>query len=170
MSSNPPKVTVLALAYNHSRYLSETLDSIRDQTFQDFELFVSDDASQDDSAALIQQWNAEHQRADRLFLHERNIGLCPTLNELLSHASGEYLQFIACDDHLLPRSLEQRVAALDQCGPETAAIYSDALRMDESGNEVAKTFLQRFLKKKPVPTGDLYSYLLLGNFLPAMSV
>jgi glycosyltransferase involved in cell wall biosynthesis len=170
MSSNPPKVTVLALAYNHSQYLTETLDSIRRQTFQDFELLVSDDASQDNSAALIQQWNAKHQRANQLFLHDKNIGLCPTLNELLSHARGEYLQFIACDDHLLPRSLEQRVQALDQYGPETAAVYSDALRIDENGAAIPKTFLQRFLKKKPIPTGDLYSQLLLGNFLPGMSV
>lgn len=170
MSSNPPKVTVLALAYNHSEFLTETLDSIAGQTFQDFELLVSDDASKDNSATLIQQWQDEHQRAGRLFLHQQNMGLCPTLNELLSHATGEYLQFIACDDHLLPDSLERRVAALDQCGPETAAVFSDALRMDENGNAVPKTFLQRYVKKRPVPAGDLYSQLLLGNFLPGMSV
>ena len=170
MSSNPPKVTVLALAYNHADFLTETLDSIAGQTFQDFELLVSDDASRDNSAVLIQQWQDRHRRASRLFLHEQNLGLCPTLNELLSHATGEYLQFIACDDHLLPDSLERRVEALDRCGPETAAVFSDALRMDEHGDAVPKTFLQRFVKKGPVPAGDLYSQLLLGNFLPGMSV
>ena len=170
MAGESPQVSVLALAYNHSQYLVETLDSIREQTFQDFELIVSDDASTDDSAAMIRDWNSRHQRANHLVFHKQNLGLCPTLNELLSLATGEYLQLIACDDVLLPASLEQRVDLLQSCGAETAAVYSDAVQFDDDGNELPKTFLQRFLKQKPRPSGDLYSQLLLGNFIPGPTV
>ncbi|MEQ9408307.1 MAG: glycosyltransferase [Fuerstiella sp.] len=170
MSTVAPKVTVLALSYNHADYLVETLESIRCQSFQDFELFISDDASRDDSATLIQEWNARHQRADRLFLHATNQGLCPTLNEMFEAASGQYLQLIACDDHLLPQCLQRKVAVLDSAGSNVAAVYSDAIVMDDNGQEQPRTFLEKFLKKRPAPEGNLFPRLLLGNFLPAMSV
>lgn len=170
MSGPAPKVTVLALAYNQAAFLEETLESIRTQSFQDFELLISDDASSDDSAKLIQQWNDKHCRAERLFLHDRNIGLCPTLNELLDHARGEYLQFIACDDHLLPNALAERVDVLERADSDVALVYSDALMMDDEGRETPGTFLTRFLKGRPAPEGDLYSRLLMGNFLPGSTV
>lgn len=169
MNNSTPRVTVLALAYNHSRYLCETLDSIRRQSFQDFELFISDDASRDHSAQLIQDWDTEHQRANRLFLHAVNRGLCATLNEMLASASGEYIQLIACDDHLLPECLDRKVRLLDAAQANVAAVYSDATLMDADGNQQPETFLQRFLKKRPLPTGNLFTRLLLGNFLPGMS-
>ena len=170
MISKPPKVTVLALAYNQEKYVVETLNSIADQTFQDFELLIADDASSDSSAAIIRDWNSKHGRAGSLFLHEKNRGLCATLNELLAEAKGEYLQFIACDDHLLPQSLEKRVAVLEKTADSTAAVYSDALTMDQHGDSQAATFLETSVKNGVVPTGDLYSQLLIGNFIPAFTV
>ncbi len=168
--ASQPKVSILAVSYNHSRYLIETLESIRQQTFQDFELLIADDASTDNSAELIRKWNTTHNRADRLFLHDKNVGLCPTLNEMLRCASGKYLQTIACDDQLLPDGLKNRVDVLDSCPNETAAVYADAKLIDETSVEQPGTFLQKFLKKRPAPIGDLYAQLLHGNFMPAMSV
>lgn len=170
MSQTTQKVTILALAYNHAQYLEETLESIRTQSFQDFELLISDDASSDDSAAVIRRWNSQHGRARELILHDQNIGLCPTLNELLGRSRGEYLQVIACDDHLLPTALEERVAALDSADANTALVYSDALMIDDHGKPLPGTFLKRFLKGRDAPRGDLYSQLLLGNFIPANTV
>lgn len=170
MDDRKPKVSVLALAYNQADYLEETLDSIRNQSFQDFELLISDDASRDESAARIQAWNANHGRAQHLLLHKQNAGLCPTLNELLSLASGDYIQIIACDDLLTPTALQERVDILDNAPDNVAAVYSDAVMMNDKSEDLSTTFLRRFLKNRPIPRGDLYAQLLLGNFMPALTV
>jgi glycosyltransferase involved in cell wall biosynthesis len=63
-------VTVIALCYNHERFLTECLESIGAQTFQDFEIIVTDDCSRDGSPELIEAWLAQH-RPDALFIRHK---------------------------------------------------------------------------------------------------
>jgi glycosyltransferase involved in cell wall biosynthesis len=70
-----PTVTVIALCYNHERFVLDCLESIRAQTFQDFELIVIDDCSRDHSPQVIANWLAEHYPAARFIRHEVNRGI-----------------------------------------------------------------------------------------------
>jgi glycosyltransferase involved in cell wall biosynthesis len=164
-----PVVTVIALCYNHQRFLLETLESIRAQTFQDFELIVTDDASRDDSPAMIERWLAEH-RPDATFIrHTRNAGLCRTLNEVLALARGTYICMIATDDAWHPERLARHVAAFAGQAESVALVYSDVAQMDEEGRPLPDNFIAQHRPGFVPPSGRLFSQLADGNFIPAMA-
>ncbi|MDQ3753753.1 MAG: glycosyltransferase [Acidobacteriota bacterium] len=60
MKDNQPLVSVIAGCYNHSRFVLECLESIRNQTYKNIQLIIIDDCSTDNSVALIRAWIAEH--------------------------------------------------------------------------------------------------------------
>lgn len=164
-----PTVTVIALCYNHARFVLETLESIRAQTFQDFELIVTDDASRDNSPELIAQWLAEH-RPDASFIrHASNAGLCRTLNEALADARGAYVCMIATDDTWYPDRLARHMEAMAAAPANVAVVYSDADQMDEEGNALPTKFIEYYRKDFAPPSGALFPILADGNFIPAMA-
>lgn len=164
-----PAVTVIALCFNHARFLTECLDSIASQTFQDFQLIVTDDCSKDDSAQLIESWLASH-RPDALFIrHSLNVGLCKTLNEALLQSRGEFISMIATDDAWEPDKIERQLAVARQAGPQVAVVYSDASRMDEDGVRLEKNFIESHTPECTRPSGQVFAELADRNFIPAMS-
>lgn len=169
LATPSPAVTVIALCFNHARFLTECLDSIAAQTFQDFQLIVTDDCSKDDSAQLIESWLARH-RPDALFIrHSVNVGLCKTLNEALAQARGEFIGMVATDDAWEPDKIERQLAAARQAGPSVAVVYSDAFRMDEDGTRLEKNFIESHTPECTRPSGQVFSELATRNFIPAMS-
>jgi glycosyltransferase involved in cell wall biosynthesis len=163
-----PAVTVIALCYNHERFLLDCLESIRAQTFQDFELIVTDDCSRDRSPEMIAAWLAEHYPQARFIRHTANRGICATLNEALTAAQGTYISMIATDDIWLPHKLESQVGLADSLGTDTAVIYTDVEQMDEEGQLLPTRFLKAHGVTEP-PQGRIFSRLVDGNFIPAMS-
>lgn len=126
-----PRVTVLTATYNGSRYLAETLESILAQTFRDFEYIVVDDASTDDSAAIV----AEFARRDgriRLVRNAKNRNPAGALNVGLAQARGEYVAILDHDDLALPERLAQQVAFLD-AHPDYGAVGARVRFVDENG-------------------------------------
>ena len=77
-----PKISVLLPAYNHEKYLKETIESVLNQTFPNFELLISDDCSTDDSARIIKEYKDE--RIEKVFLKE-NRGTVRVLLPLLTY-------------------------------------------------------------------------------------
>src|SRR3954465_14421936 len=109
---NMPKVTVITPNYNHARYLSQRLDSILNQTFQDFELIILDDASTDNSRQVIESY-ASDPRVKTIFNKVNNGSTFKQWNLGLSHARGEYIWFAESDDHADASLLEVLVDRLD---------------------------------------------------------
>ncbi|MBH2042331.1 MAG: glycosyltransferase [Comamonadaceae bacterium] len=164
-----PAVTVIAVCFNHARFLTECLDSIAAQTFQGFQLIVTDDCSRDDSAQLIESWLARH-RPDALFIrHGVNVGLCKTLNEALAEARGEFISMVATDDAWEPDKIERQLAAARQAGPQVAVVYSDASRMNEDGVRLEKNFIESHTPECTRPSGQVFAELANRNFIPAMA-
>lgn len=165
---NPP-VTVIALCFNHARFLHKCLDSIAAQTRQDFQLIVADDCSTDDSAELIKSWIAEHRPAAMFIRHTQNSGLCKTLNEALSHARGDFISMIATDDVWEREKIACQLDYAHQQATTVAVIYSDASRMDESGLRMEPNFIEAHTPECKRPSGRIFSILANRNFIPAMS-
>lgn len=162
-------VTVIALCYNHSKFLIECLDSIAAQTHQNFQLIVTDDCSSDNSVELIQVWLAAHYPGAIFIRHNQNTGLCKTLNEAIGHAKGEFISMIATDDAWEPEKIEIQLAAMRGQRTEVAVVYSDASRMDESGQRLEKDFIASHTPECTRPSGHIFSELANRNFIPAMS-
>lgn len=121
-----PRVSVILNSYNQAPYLAEAIESVRAQTFSDFELILIDNGSTDDSQQIARDYAARDGRI-RLSLHDENRSLSSRQNEGVHLAVGELVSFLYSDDRYLPRKLERQVAMLDQLGPEFGVVYAPAL-------------------------------------------
>lgn len=107
-----PKVSVLIPAYNYGHFLDETIQSVLDQTFTDFELVIVDNHSTDNTVAVVQSYLSDSRVS--FYQNETNLGLVGNWNKCLGHAQGKYIKFLCADDKLHPQLLEKFVAVLDQ--------------------------------------------------------
>jgi glycosyltransferase involved in cell wall biosynthesis len=105
-----PKVTVATITYNSSAYVRQAIESVLAQGFADFEYFISDDCSTDNTWEIIQDYRDPRIKAWR---NERNLGEYPNRNKTLAKAKGEYIIWIDGDDVLYPHGLEFMVRMLD---------------------------------------------------------
>lgn len=106
-------VSVIVITYNSSRYVLETLDSIKRQTYDDIELIVSDDCSKDNTLDICRQWVEKHKnRFVRVEVIQTpcNGGICRNYNYALKHVKGEWIKYIAGDDILEDNCIERYVA------------------------------------------------------------
>ncbi len=119
-----PLVTVVVVSYNHSQFIKENLDSIKNQTYKNIQLIVGDDASPDHSVQVFEQWLQENDYPAEKNFHTKNTGLPTMLNECLELARGKYIKIIAADDFLHPESIEKSVSALERLGSEYGMSFS----------------------------------------------
>ena len=96
---NKPTVSVIVPVYNVEKYLRDCIDSIRRQTYQDFEIIMVEDCSTDGSRAIAEEIAAEDKRT-RLFCHTRNMGQSAARNLGMDVARGEYVSFVDSDDFI----------------------------------------------------------------------
>jgi len=121
--SESPLLSYIVLSYNYERYIGKTLQSILDQTVQDFEIVVVDDGSIDNSVAIV---SAMADPRIRLFVNEKNIGGAASYNRAVQEARGEWLVNLDADDWIDPRKAEIQLQAV-----------SDDPRLDIIGSYVA---------------------------------
>ena len=100
--------------------MQRTLDSVLDQSYEDFELIVVDDASDDDTVAVVEAYDDPRVK---LIEHERNRGGSAARNTGIYAATGEYIAFLDSDDAWRPRKLERQIELLEQRGDDWVAAY-----------------------------------------------
>jgi hypothetical protein len=142
-----PGVSVVLPCYNSHRYLQKTLDSLRAQTYRDFEMILVDDGSDDpDTLAFIDSLADDVQ-----VLRQPNSGLAAARNTGILHAKGDYVLPLDCDDWLDPAFLEKAHERIEGL-PEGQFVFCHmALRGDMSG-QLGKSynfFEQLFLNQLP---------------------
>jgi glycosyltransferase involved in cell wall biosynthesis len=106
-----PVVSVLITAYNRGAYIGESIESVLRSTFQDFELIVVDDASEDDTVAISREYERTDSRV-RVYQNQVNLGDYPNRNEAARWARGEYLKYVDSDDVIYPHGLEVMVECM----------------------------------------------------------
>lgn len=125
-----PKVSVILTSFNHEKYIREAIDSVLNQSFTDFELIIWDDASTDDSWAVINDYSDPRIKSFRNKVSKRGIyGINKAISEL---ASGEYIAIHHSDDVWEPDKLERQVAFLDE-NPKIGAVFTWVQIIDEHG-------------------------------------
>lgn len=107
-----PLVSCTVLSYNSAQTIVETLESIKEQTYQNIELIVSDDCSKDKSVEICREWisnNGERFVRTELLTVDKNTGVSANANRALAACKGEWQKSIAADDILLPNCVEDFV-------------------------------------------------------------
>ncbi len=131
-----PRVTVGLPTYNGEEYLEQALDSLLAQTFTDFELIISDNASTDATESIARAYAARDPRI-RYVRHPRNRGSAFNHTYVIREARGEYFKWASDDDLYAPDLLERCVEALD-ARPEIPLAHAWTTSIDEHGDIVAK--------------------------------
>lgn len=133
-------VSIVVPAYNSEKYIKDTLLSILDQSFQDIEIIVVDDASTDDTAKVVNAFNSN--KIIYIRLPENHGGPSKPRNVGINNANGKYIAFFDSDDLMLPRSIESAVSMLELF-PSVGMIFTDAQKFD---NKTGDDYEERFLK------------------------
>lgn len=131
-------MSVCIPAYNNADYITETIDSILHQTYENLELVVVDDQSKDDTYQVVA---AITDPRIRLYRNEKNLGMSGNWNRCLSLCTGDYIKLVCADDLLEPTALEQEVGALME-HPEAVMAESDTRFVDPQGN--VKGYYKRY--------------------------
>ena len=130
-----PKVSIIIPSYNHEKYVGYALKSVLSQTFQDFEIIITDDHSSDKTVEEIKKFK---DKRIKLFASNKNRGVCVAINNCLAQAKGKYIAHLNSDDAFFPEKLERQVAHLDE-HPEIGAVFSQAQMIDEEGSNIPDT-------------------------------
>lgn len=127
-AGSTPRVSVVTIFLDAERFLEEAIDSVRGQTFEDWELVLVDDGSTDRSAELARQAVALLPHRIRLLHHEGGVrrGMSASRNLGVRAARGEMIAFLDADDVYLPDKLERQTALLD-AHPEAGLVYGPSL-------------------------------------------
>lgn len=150
-----PRVSVLLTSYNHLLYLREAVESVRAQTFRDFELIILDDGSTDGS----QEWIQQEAPDAKVFFSPSNLGTYGILNEGLAMASGEWIAVLNDDDLWKPGKLEAQLKLAD-AEPRLGLIGACGDFIDEAGQTIEANYGNVY---QPLPPQDAFATLILEN-------
>ena len=128
-----PKISVIVPVYNSEKYIKETINSILNQDFKDFELIIINDASTDNSSEIIKELAKKDKRI-RIFTNKINKGRAGSVNVGFKYAKGEYITFSDSDDLFYPERLKKQTEFLDK-NSEIDMIYGNMLKFYEDGKE-----------------------------------
>ncbi len=153
-----PKVSIVIPAYNAMKYLPETVASVMNQTYQDFEIVLVNDGSSDQ----IQSWAADQKIPQLRLISQENRGLSGARNTGVRNAQGEYIAILDADDLWEPTKLQKQVQALDDA-PDVGIVYTWTALVDENGELTGRYY-------KRHEEGDVWNTLVEFNLVGCGSV
>lgn len=149
-----PRVSVIMPVFNCEVYLAQAVSSITNQTYSDWELLICDDASTDNSLAVIKEYA---ERDSRISIHSNpsNLGELQTRNKLLGLTRGGLITFQDADDYSDPRRLELMVSEFSR-NPRLGLLASQVAYVSETGRKLR-------VSKKPLSYPDVLSTIWEHN-------
>lgn len=164
-------VSVPVITYNSSKYVLETLESIKAQTYQNIELIVSDDCSTDNTVKICRKWideNKERFVRTKLITSEINTGVSANLNRAEAECSGEWVKGIAGDDLLMPNCVELFVSHIK--GRENVVYIFGRIKAFGATKEINRQFEEQVFDYSffEMTIKEQYNRLIFGdNCIPA---
>ena len=159
--SKKPRVSVCIPAYNHEKYVCQTIRSVLNQGIDDLEIVITDDCSSNSTVSAIK--SIDDNRI-KLFMHSHNQGPSVAANNNITNSQGEYVCFLSSDDILLPDKIQKQLTVLEE-NPGIGAVFSHMQYIDEEGSLIDQ-------KVKPLLVPDkrediLRQFFFEGNYLAA---
>ena len=132
---NKPKVSVIMAVYNEENFLDESIESILNQTFEDFELIIINDCSSDESLNIMNSYNDNNVDRIKIIDNVINIGVFGSRNKAINIAKGKYIVMLDGDDVALQNRLLTQYNYLEN-NPHIFLVGGSAIFIDEKGNEI----------------------------------
>lgn len=158
-----PLISVVMASYNHAPFIGEAIESILNQTFQNFEICITDDFSNDNSVDIIESYRDPRIKLDKL---ENNMGASFAMNRSLRMSRGAYVAVINSDDVFEPQKLERQIDFLLK-NQNFDAVFSDVEFIDEHHNvlSIENANLGNFSQLNYSRQDWLSKLILFGNCL-----
>lgn len=171
-STQAPVVSVIINCFNGARFLRETLESVRAQTFGDWELVFWDNQSTDGTASILKSFDDAR---FRYFLAPEHTNLAAAKKLAIAQARGEWLAFLDADDLWLEHKLASQIAAVGGGDPATGLVYGEMrvlVEPEAADGDLARSALaaQRANTGRIRPSGWILSALLKENFIAQPSM
>lgn len=161
------KISIITASYNYAQYIEEAINSVINQSYQDWELIIVDDGSSDNSVEIIKQYCEKDSRI-RLFQHEngQNKGLKETLLLGITHATGDWIAFLESDDALMPENLQKKVEIAEKY-PNLGLIFNkvEILSEEKSKRQEKLHKAQAKLAKTMFPQNMFYDFFIENKIL-----
>lgn len=158
-------VSVICLCFNHEKFVTETLQSVLNQTYNNIELIILDDYSRDNSVNEIEKWLTNNPGI-QFIKNEKNLGVTQSFNKALNFAKGDYIIDLAADDVLLPNCVALQLKKFHKSDIKNlGVVYGNAELIDENGKFSSYYFpvdsSKKVLEKRK--TGNIYKSILTGG-------
>jgi len=108
MPGNEIKISIITPAYNAAKYISQTINSVLEQTYENWELIIVNDCSMDNTADIVRQFITKDSRI-KLIEHKKNSGVAYARNTAIAAAVGDYIAFLDSDDLWMPDKLQKQI-------------------------------------------------------------
>ncbi|HDR7795232.1 TPA: glycosyltransferase family 2 protein [Bacillus luti] len=154
-----PYISVITPSYNSLRFIDETILSVQNQSYENWEMIIVDDASTDHSAVKIKTIIEGDSRI-RLLSSKENIGAAKARNMAIKEARGKYIAFLDSDDIWLPNKLEIQLLFMEE--KNVAFSYTSYSLIDENGKELNR--------EVNVPKSVDYHYLAGNTIIGCLTV
>jgi putative peptidoglycan lipid II flippase len=153
------KISVIMPAYNASTFIDEAIASVREQSEENWELIIVDDASRDHTKERIMDWAKEEPRIHPIYMEE-NQGSAVARNAGIQQAQGRYLAFLDADDLWHPEKLRRQLALMEETGAVVTFTEYDAI--DEKGQTIRSA--------ETMPDAVSYEMMLKRNWMGCLTV
>lgn len=175
MENYIPLVSVIVITYNSSKFVLETLESIKNQTYSNIELIISDDCSTDETINICQNWLYENKnrfKNTELIISKKNTGIPANCNRGFDKANGEWIKNIAGDDCLYPNAIEEYMNYVNN--NNTEIVFSSMNLFQNNFKESSKIESHisplAIFKSNKAKALDQFNFLAFGNAIYAPSV
>lgn len=157
---NSPLVSIICLCYNHEKFVVESLNSVKNQSYPNIELLIADDCSSDNSVAVIEKWLLDYPDI-KFKVNKANSGNTKTFNALFRQSKGKFIIDLAADDVLEKDCVSKQIKAFEE-NSSVGIVYGNAALISENNLHLGYYFPVNELKKvviKPA-SGDIYLDML----------
>lgn len=144
MKAYNPLVSIIVITYNSIKYVLETLESAKAQSYRNIELIVSDDCSKDDTVEVCRKWieeNKERFVRTELITIDKNTGIAPNCNRGLRAAKGNWIKIIAGDDILLPNCINDNHTIVEK-NKQIKFLFSNMVKFKEVNGK--KDYIEKY--------------------------
>ena len=168
------KISVITASYNYEEYIKETIESVINQTFSDWEMIIVDDGSKDNSVEVIKSYCEKDERI-KLLQHENgeNKGLVETIRLGVKEAKGEWIVFLESDDTISPDYMAEKIKIAEE-NTNIKFIFNDVNLFGEESaiKEIYDEYFVEFYKTMPnlKTRQDYIDAFKTKNIVPTFSV
>lgn len=135
-------VSVIIPTYNRAHLVGRAIQSVLNQTYQDFELIIVDDGSTDNTDDIIKEFQKKDKRI-KYIRHEKNKGGSAARNSGIKVSRGEYIAFLDSDDEWFIEKLKRQMKFFKNASPEVSVVYTGFIYKDELGGNTCKQYIPK---------------------------